>query len=134
LLYSGAADANAGFIHLLRFKQNLDCERPPVTANKEFLLRKNSTGTCATLRLGRRNPSAPPTFPLHSTQLNSRTEQQTMDKDRIKGAAEQAKGKVKEEAGKLTGDKKLETEGKIDKAAGKVQNTIGGIKDSLRDR
>ena len=55
-----------------------------------------------------------------------------MDKDRIKGAVEQAKGKVKEQAGKLTGDKKLETEGKID--AGKVQNTIGGIKDSLRDR
>ena len=43
-----------------------------------------------------------------------------MDKDRIKGAAEQVKGKVKEQAGKLTGDKKLETEGKIDKAAGKV--------------
>jgi uncharacterized protein YjbJ (UPF0337 family) len=57
-----------------------------------------------------------------------------MDKDRIKSAAEQAKGKVKEQAGKLTGDKKLETEGKIDKAAGKIQNTIGGIKDSLRDR
>jgi len=57
-----------------------------------------------------------------------------MDKDRIKGAAEQVKGKVKEQAGKLTGDKKLETEGKIDKAAGEAQNTIGGIKDSLRDR
>jgi len=56
-----------------------------------------------------------------------------MDKDRIKGAAEQAKGKVKEQAGKLTGDKKLETEGKIDKAAGKAQNTVGGLKDSLRD-
>jgi len=35
-----------------------------------------------------------------------------MDKDRIKGAGERTKGKVKEQAGKLTGDKKLETEGK----------------------
>ena len=56
-----------------------------------------------------------------------------MDKDRIQGAAEQGKGKVKEQAGKLTGDQKLQSEGKADKAAGKVQNTVGGLKDSLRD-
>jgi uncharacterized protein YjbJ (UPF0337 family) len=31
-----------------------------------------------------------------------------MDKDRIKGSAEQAKGAVKEVAGKVTGDQKLE--------------------------
>jgi len=41
-----------------------------------------------------------------------------MDKDRIKGSVEQAKGAVKETAGKVFGDKKLETEGKTDKAAG----------------
>jgi uncharacterized protein YjbJ (UPF0337 family) len=35
-----------------------------------------------------------------------------MDKDRIKGSAEQAKGAVKEAAGKVLGDKKLQTEGK----------------------
>ena len=35
-----------------------------------------------------------------------------MDKDRIKGSAEQAKGAVKEVVGKLLGDKKLQTEGK----------------------
>jgi uncharacterized protein YjbJ (UPF0337 family) len=56
-----------------------------------------------------------------------------MDKDRIAGAAENIKGKVKETAGKLTGDSKLEAEGKADKAAGKVRNTIGGIKDSVRE-
>ena len=44
-----------------------------------------------------------------------------MDKDRIKGAAEQAKGAVKKAAGKVTGDAKLEAEGKADKLAGKVQ-------------
>ena len=57
-----------------------------------------------------------------------------MDKDRIKGAAEQAKGKVKEVAGKVTGDSKLEAEGKADQVAGKVQNAIGGIKDTLRGK
>jgi uncharacterized protein YjbJ (UPF0337 family) len=56
-----------------------------------------------------------------------------MDKDRIQGAAEQAKGAVKEAAGNLTGDQKLQAEGKADKAAGKVQSTVGGIKDSARE-
>ena len=57
-----------------------------------------------------------------------------MDEDRINGSAEQAKGKVKEVAGKLTGDSKLEGEGKADLVAGKIQNTIGGIKDTLRGK
>ena len=57
-----------------------------------------------------------------------------MDKDRIKGSAEQAKGVVKELAGKVSGDKKLESEGKADKVAGKVQNAVGGIKDTLRGK
>jgi uncharacterized protein YjbJ (UPF0337 family) len=55
-----------------------------------------------------------------------------MDKDRIKGSGQQTKGKVKEVAGKLTGDGKLESEGKADKAAGKVRNVVCGIKDTLR--
>jgi len=57
-----------------------------------------------------------------------------MDKDRIKGSAEQAKGKVKEVAGKTTGDAKLEAEGKTEKAGGKIRNVIGGIKDKLRGK
>ena len=56
-----------------------------------------------------------------------------MDKDRIEGAAEQAKGSMKEVAGKVTGDTKLQTEGKMDKMKGKVQNAVGGAKDAVRD-
>jgi uncharacterized protein YjbJ (UPF0337 family) len=56
-----------------------------------------------------------------------------MDKDRIEGSASQAKGAVKEAAGKVTGDAKLQAEGAADKAKGKVQNAIGGLKDSLKD-
>ena len=56
-----------------------------------------------------------------------------MDKDRIEGIGHQAKGAVKDAAGKLMGDKKMEAEGKAEKAAGKVQNAIGGAKDAVRD-
>jgi uncharacterized protein YjbJ (UPF0337 family) len=56
-----------------------------------------------------------------------------MDKDRVEGAGHQAKGAVKEAAGKVTGDQKLQAEGKTEKAAGKVQNAIGGAKDAVRD-
>jgi uncharacterized protein YjbJ (UPF0337 family) len=55
-----------------------------------------------------------------------------MDKDRVEGIAHQAKGAVKEGAGKVVGDKKLEAEGKTEKAAGKVQNAVGGTKDAVR--
>ena len=56
-----------------------------------------------------------------------------MDKDRIEGAARQAKGKVKEAWGKVTGDAKTEAEGKADKAEGRVQNAVGGAKDAARE-
>lgn len=56
-----------------------------------------------------------------------------MDKDRINGAANQAKGATKEAAGKITGDAKLKAEGAADKAKGKVQNAVGGVKDTLRE-
>jgi uncharacterized protein YjbJ (UPF0337 family) len=58
----------------------------------------------------------------------------TMDKDRVKGAAHQAKGAVKEKAGRATGDKKMQGEGKGEKAAGKLENTVGRVKDSLRGK
>ena len=57
-----------------------------------------------------------------------------MDKDRIIGSAEQAKGAVKEAAGRVLGDKKLEADGKADQTAGKVQNAIGGLKDAVRGK
>jgi len=56
-----------------------------------------------------------------------------MDKDRIKGSAEQVGGAVKEGVGKALGDKKMETEGKMDKAEGKIRNAVGGAKDAVRE-
>jgi uncharacterized protein YjbJ (UPF0337 family) len=57
-----------------------------------------------------------------------------MDKDRVKGSATNMGGKAKEAAGKLTGDSKLKSEGKMDQAKGKVQNAVGGIKDAIKGK
>lgn len=57
-----------------------------------------------------------------------------MDKDRIAGAAKQMKGTVKQAAGKIVGDAKLEASGKADKVAGKAQNAVGGLKDAARGK
>ncbi|MBX6746370.1 MAG: CsbD family protein [Acetobacteraceae bacterium] len=56
-----------------------------------------------------------------------------MDKDRIEGTAKQAKGAVKDTAGKVMGDTKMQAEGKMDKAEGKAQNAAGSVKDAARD-
>jgi uncharacterized protein YjbJ (UPF0337 family) len=61
-------------------------------------------------------------------------ERKMVDKDRVKGSAEQAKGKAKEWAGKVTGDAKMESEGKSDQVKGKIQNTVGGLKDAVREK
>jgi uncharacterized protein YjbJ (UPF0337 family) len=42
-------------------------------------------------------------------------------------------GRVKSFVGGLIGDSKLKAEGKADQVAGRVQNTVGGIKDTLRE-
>jgi uncharacterized protein YjbJ (UPF0337 family) len=56
-----------------------------------------------------------------------------MDKDRIRGVADQAKGAVKDAAGKATGDSKLQAEGKLDKVKGKLETAVGGWRDAARD-
>jgi len=55
-----------------------------------------------------------------------------MDRDRSEGSMKNIKGRAKESLGKAVGDSKMETEGKMDKAEGRIQNTIGGMKDSMR--
>jgi uncharacterized protein YjbJ (UPF0337 family) len=55
-----------------------------------------------------------------------------MDKEHVKGAADKAKGSIKEAAGKVTGDKSLEGEGKLDKAKGDLHNAVGDVKDAFK--
>ncbi|MFT3851289.1 MAG: CsbD family protein [Ilumatobacteraceae bacterium] len=44
---------------------------------------------------------------------------------------DEIKGRVKEAAGDLTGDKDLENEGKIDQLTGKVKDAVDTVKDKL---
>jgi uncharacterized protein YjbJ (UPF0337 family) len=57
-----------------------------------------------------------------------------MDRDRGKGILNKAKGAFKRAVGRVTGDRKIQAEGHFDRAKGEVQNTVGGVKDSLRNK
>ncbi len=56
-----------------------------------------------------------------------------MDKDRIKGAAQKIKGSIEKTVGRLTGNKKLERDGKVDNAIGSAREGVGKAKDAVRD-
>lgn len=45
---------------------------------------------------------------------------------------DEAKGRVKEAAGNLTGDKDLENEGKVDRAVGGVKNAVDDAASKLK--
>jgi uncharacterized protein YjbJ (UPF0337 family) len=55
-----------------------------------------------------------------------------MDKEHVKGAADKAKGAIKDAAGKVTGDKELQAEGKMDKAKGAAHSAVGDVKDAVK--
>ncbi|HEX8570453.1 MAG TPA: CsbD family protein [Caulobacteraceae bacterium] len=57
-----------------------------------------------------------------------------MDRNRVEGAGDKAKGNLKEGLGNLTGDEKLKAEGKADKAGGSIKSAVGGIADTIRDK
>ena len=56
-----------------------------------------------------------------------------MNKDQVNGRARRAKGKLKEVAGKVIGNERLEDEGKLDQVAGKTQGKFGDTKEKAKD-
>ncbi len=56
-----------------------------------------------------------------------------MDREHVKGTADRIKGSVKDAAGKITGNEKLQAEGKMDKAKGEVRKGVGDVKDAFKD-
>ena len=56
-----------------------------------------------------------------------------MDREHVKGAADKAKGAIKETAGKAVGNRDLEARGKLDKASGAVQSRVGDAKEKVKD-
>ena len=57
-----------------------------------------------------------------------------MNKQHVKGAADKAKGAVKEAAGKATDNERLKREGQFDKAKGKAREAAGDIKDAVKPK
>jgi uncharacterized protein YjbJ (UPF0337 family) len=57
-----------------------------------------------------------------------------MNEDRMKGSLKEAKGNIKEKAGKALGDEKLKREGQADQVEGKVQNVVGAVKDTIKEQ
>ena len=56
----------------------------------------------------------------------------SMNKDQVKGRVREAKGMIKEVAGKLVGNEKLEAKGKVQKTLGEAQAKIGDIKEDVK--
>jgi uncharacterized protein YjbJ (UPF0337 family) len=55
-----------------------------------------------------------------------------VNKDQVGGVAKQAKGAVKDAAGKAIGNQQMQAEGKADKVAGKVQKSYGDMKEKIK--
>ena len=49
------------------------------------------------------------------------------------GTKDDLKGRTKEAAGGLTGDKSLKNEGKVDRGSGKLKDAVGGASDKVKD-
>jgi uncharacterized protein YjbJ (UPF0337 family) len=49
------------------------------------------------------------------------------------GTGDEAKGRIKEAAGDLSGDDGLKREGKVDRASGTVKDKVGDAGDKLKD-
>ncbi len=50
------------------------------------------------------------------------------------GKTDQAKGRVKEAAGALTGDDELKNEGKVDRKSGDVKEKVSDAVDKVKDK
>jgi uncharacterized protein YjbJ (UPF0337 family) len=56
-----------------------------------------------------------------------------MNNEHVKGAADSVAGKIKEVAGHVSGDKQLETAGKVDQLKGAAHKAVGDAKDAVKE-
>jgi len=56
-----------------------------------------------------------------------------MDKESIKGKAQDIAGRAERQVGEWTGNDKAQAEGTAKQAEGKTRNVVGKMKDGLRD-
>jgi uncharacterized protein YjbJ (UPF0337 family) len=62
---------------------------------------------------------------------DERTNREKGADNKLRGKGEQVKGRIKDAAGGLTDDPKLQAEGKMDKAKGKVRDKVGDLQRRL---
>jgi len=55
-----------------------------------------------------------------------------MNKDHVKGKTNEITGEIKEQVGKMTGDRSMEARGHAREIKGKLQQGIGDAKDALQ--
>jgi uncharacterized protein YjbJ (UPF0337 family) len=56
-----------------------------------------------------------------------------VDKDRVKGAIDDAAGRAKRQVGEWTGDTGAQVEGAVQQIKGKAEKAVGTLKDAARD-
>jgi uncharacterized protein YjbJ (UPF0337 family) len=82
--------------------------------------------------LEERNTEIDGGFKRERANVSALSKEAIMDKEHVKGAADKAKGAVKDAAGKMMDDKKLQAEGKMDKAKGSAREALGDAKDAVK--
>lgn len=55
-----------------------------------------------------------------------------MDKQHVKGTRDKVKESVKDTVGSVTGNKRMQAEGKVDEARGAARQKIGDVKEKVR--
>lgn len=55
-----------------------------------------------------------------------------INKDQVQGRVDEAKGAIKEVAGKIVGNPLLEVKGNLQKNLGKVQATVGDVREDMK--
>ena len=55
------------------------------------------------------------------------------NRNKIKGAAQELKGNIKEKTGRATRNRNMEDEGRMERAGGKLRKKVGQIEDVMED-
>lgn len=56
-----------------------------------------------------------------------------VDRKRIEGGLQKTTGTIKKKVGEVSGDRRHESEGKIEKTEGRIHNGIGDAMDAIRE-
>jgi uncharacterized protein YjbJ (UPF0337 family) len=65
--------------------------------------------------------------------IHARSETMSGTKDKVKGMANEAVGKAKQAFGRMTGNRKTETDGAVQETKGEGQQVVGKTKDAAKD-